>query len=56
VKDLLADTELQVRSAEDGIVELSGAAATQEDLEEIVREITGLDGVVEVDTMDVAVG
>jgi hypothetical protein len=56
VKDLLADTELQVRSAEDGIVELSGAAATQEDLEEIVREITGLDGVVEVDTTDVDVG
>jgi len=56
VEDLLADTGLEVRSAEDGIVELSGAAATQEDLEEIVREITGLDGVLEVDTTDVDVG
>jgi hypothetical protein len=56
VEDLLADTNLEVRSAEDGIVELSGAAATQEDLDEIVREITGLDGVLEVDTSDVDVG
>ena len=56
VKDLVADTDLKVRSAEDGIVELSGAAATQEDLEEIVREIMGLDGVLEVDTTDVDVG
>ncbi len=56
VKDLLADTDLEVRSAEDGIVELSGAAATQEDLEEIVREIMGLDGVLEVDSTDVDVG
>jgi sporulation protein YlmC with PRC-barrel domain len=56
VEDLLADTNLEVRSAKDGIVELSGAAATQEDLDEIVREIMGLDGVLEVDTTDVDVG
>ena len=56
VKDLLANTDLEVRSAEDGIVELSGGAATQEDLEEIVREIADLDGVLEVDTTDVDVG
>jgi sporulation protein YlmC with PRC-barrel domain len=56
VEDLLADTDLEVRSAEDGIVELTGAAATQEDLEEAVAEIMGLDGVREVDTADVEVG
>ena len=56
VEDLLADTDLEVRSAEDGIVELGGAAATREDLEEIVQEIMGLDGVLEVDSTDVDVG
>ncbi len=56
VEDLLADTDLEVRSAEDGIVELSGAAVAQADLEEIVRELMGLDGVLEVDTTDVDLG
>ncbi len=56
VEDLLVDTDLKVRFAEGGIVELSGAAATQEDLEEIVREIMGLEGVLEVDSTDVDVG
>jgi hypothetical protein len=56
VEDLLDDTDVEVRSAEDGIVELSGVAATQEDLEEIVREIMGLDGVLEVDSTEVDVG
>jgi osmotically-inducible protein OsmY len=56
VEDLLADTGLEVRSAEDGIVELTGAAATQEDLEEAIAEIMGLDGVREVDATDVDVG
>ncbi len=56
VEDLIADTDLEVRSTEDGIVELSGAAATQGDLDEIVREIIGLDGVLEVDTTDVDLG
>ena len=56
VEDLLADTDLEVRSAEDGIVELSGAAATQEDLEEIVQEIMGLEGVLGVDSTDVDIG
>lgn len=55
VEDLLAETDLEVRSAEDGIVELGGAAATQEDLEELIREIMGLDGVLEVDSTDVDV-
>jgi hypothetical protein len=56
VEDLLADTELEVRSAREGVVELTGAAATQEDLDEAVREIVGLDEVLEVDTTDVDVG
>jgi nitrate reductase NapAB chaperone NapD len=37
-------------------VEIGGAAASQEDLEETIREIMGLDGVLEVDTTDVDVG
>ena len=56
VEDLLADTNLEVRSVEDGVVELAGAVATQEDLDQIIGEITGLDGVLEVDTTDVDVG
>jgi PRC-barrel domain len=55
VADLLEDTDLEVRSVKDGIVELAGAVATQEDLEEIVREIMGLDEVLEVDPTDVDV-
>ena len=56
VEDLIAETDLEVRSAEDGVVELTGAASTQEDLEEAIAEIVGLDGVREVDTTDVDVG
>ena len=56
VEDLLADTALEIRSARDGIVELTGAAARREDLDEVVREIMGLDGVLGVDTADVDVG
>ncbi len=56
VEDLLADTELKVRSAREGVVELTGAAATREDLEEIEREVMGLDEVLEIDTTDVDVG
>lgn len=53
VADLLEGTSLEVRSVKDGVVELTGAVATQEDLEEVVREIMGLDDVIEVDTTDV---
>jgi len=56
VEDLLAETDLEVRSARDGIVDLTGAASTQEDLDQIIREILGLDGTLEVDTTDVDVG
>jgi hypothetical protein len=56
VEDLLADTGLGGRSTEDGIVELTGTAATQEDLDETVQELMSLDGVLEVDTTDVDIG
>ncbi|MDP8972369.1 MAG: hypothetical protein M3N45_04150 [Actinomycetota bacterium] len=56
VKDLINGTELEVRAVKDGVVELSGKAGTQEDLDESVREILGLDGVLGVDTTDVDVG
>lgn len=56
VKDLINGTELEVRAVREGVVELSGRAATQEDLDESVREILGLDGVLDVDTTDVDVG
>jgi len=56
VEDLINDTDLEVRSVNDGVVELTGSAATREDLEEIVQEIMGLDGVLDVDTTDVDVG
>jgi hypothetical protein len=56
VEDLLDGTSLEVRSVREGVVELIGTAATQDDLEEAVREIMGLDEVLEVDTTDVDVG
>jgi sporulation protein YlmC with PRC-barrel domain len=55
VEDLIADTGLEVRSARDGVVVLTGTVATQEDLEEIIAEVMGLDEVREVDTSDVDV-
>jgi hypothetical protein len=56
VEDLINATDLEVRAVKDGVVELTGAAATREDLEEMVQEIMGLDGVLDVDTTDVDVG
>jgi sporulation protein YlmC with PRC-barrel domain len=55
VEDLLDSTGLKVRSVREGVVELTGTAATQDDLEETVREIMGLDEVLDVDTTDVEV-
>jgi hypothetical protein len=56
VEDLINDTDLEARSVNGVVVELSGSAATRQDLEEIVQEIMGLDGVLDVDTTDVDVG
>jgi sporulation protein YlmC with PRC-barrel domain len=56
VAELLDDTDLEVSNVREGVVELTGAASTQEDLDEVVREVMGLDEVLEVDTTDVDVG
>ena len=56
VADLLDGTTVEASNVREGVVELTGAADTQEDLEEMVREIMGLDEVLEVDTTDVDVG
>ena len=56
VAKLLDGTGLGVRAVKDGVVELTGAVSAQQDLEEIVEELMGLDGVREVDTTDVDVG
>jgi sporulation protein YlmC with PRC-barrel domain len=55
VEDIIVDTGLEVRAAVDGVVVLTGAVASQEDLEEIITDIMGLDEVREVDTSDVDV-
>jgi sporulation protein YlmC with PRC-barrel domain len=56
VADLLDGTNLKVSNVREGVVELTGAASTQEDLDEVVREVMGLDEVLEVATTDVEVG
>jgi hypothetical protein len=56
VADLLDGTNLEVRSVREGVVELTGAADTQDDLDEVVLEVMGLEEVLEVDTTDVDVG
>jgi PRC-barrel domain len=55
VADLLDGTNLEITSTRDGVVALTGAMATQEDMEEVIREIMGLDEVLEVDITDVDV-
>jgi PRC-barrel domain len=55
VAELLDGTNLEVRTIREGVVELTGAAASQEDLHEVEREIMGLEEVLEVDTTDVDV-
>jgi hypothetical protein len=56
VAGLLDGTNLGVGNVREGVVELTGASRTREDLAEVVREVRGLDGVLEVDTTDVDVG
>jgi sporulation protein YlmC with PRC-barrel domain len=56
VADLLDGTNLKVSNVREGVVELTGSASTQEDLDEVVREVMGLDEVLEVATTDVDVG
>jgi hypothetical protein len=56
VADLLDGTNVGVLSFKEGVVELTGTAATREDLEEIKNEVMGLDEVLEIDTTDVDIG
>ena len=56
VDDLIVDTGLKVRAVKDGVVELTGAAASDEDLRESVDEIMGLTEVRDVDTTDLDIG
>ena len=56
VERLLDGTGLEVRAVKDGVVELTGAAASREDLEGSVEEIMGLTEVREVDATDVDIG
>lgn len=56
VQDLLNGTDLSVRAAKDGVVELSGRASSREQLEGLVAEVRGLTEVLDVDTTDVEVG
>ncbi len=56
VDDLVVDTGLRVRAVKDGVVELTGAAVSEDDLRESVDEIMGLTEVRDVDTTDVDVG
>ncbi|CAN5592826.1 hypothetical protein BH24ACT21_BH24ACT21_17960 [soil metagenome] len=53
---LLDGTGLEIRTVKDGVVELTGTVPAQQDLEETIEELIGLDGVQEVDTTDVDVG
>lgn len=55
VRDLVDGTGLEVRSARDGVVELSGTAPSAAELEETVAQVMELEGVLEVDTTDVEV-
>ena len=55
VAELLDGTNLVVGNVREGVVALTGAAPTQDDLEEVVREVMGLEDVLEVDTTDVDV-
>jgi sporulation protein YlmC with PRC-barrel domain len=52
---LLTGTGMEVRAAADGVVELTGAATSQDQLEALVSEIRGLTEVLDVDTTDVEV-
>ena len=56
IADLISGTSVEVAGEVDGVVLLSGAVASQEDLEEIVSEIMAQTGVLAVDTGDVDVG
>jgi len=56
VEQLLDGTDLRVREVREGVVELQGSVANREDLEEVLVDISEVDGVLDVDTTDVSLG
>jgi hypothetical protein len=56
VEQLLDGTNLAVREVREGVVTLEGTVERKEDLEEILSDITQLDGVLDVETADINVG
>jgi len=56
VEAALDGTELRLAAITEGVVELEGQIGSQEDLDILISDITGIEGVVDVDTTDVTVG
>ena len=56
VEQLLDGTDLRVREVREGVVVLEGSIATREDLQEILADITEIDGALDVDTTDLDIG
>lgn len=56
VEATLDGTELRLAAITEGIVQLDGEIGSQEDLDILISDITGIEGVVDVDTTDVTVG
>ncbi len=55
VEQLLDGTDLSIREVREGVIVLEGTIASQEDLGEVLADITEVDGVLDVDTTDVNV-
>lgn len=56
VEQFLDGTELAIREVREGVIVLEGSVAGQGDLDEILADIRGIEGVLDVDTTDVDVG
>jgi hypothetical protein len=56
VERLLDGTGLRLREVREGVIALEGAIANQEELQEVLTDISEVDGVLDVDTTDVDVG
>jgi len=56
VERLMDGTGLRLREVREGVIVLEGAIANQEDLQEVLTDISEVDGVLDVDTTDVDVG
>jgi hypothetical protein len=56
VERLLDGTGLGLREMREGVIVLEGAIANQEELQEVLVDISEVDGVLDVDTTDVDVG